>query len=208
MWESSRIWDRDLSHDVTISLGTGEASKGLTKRKTHSLQRLWASFMDFLDGHTRYGDVRDRLDEQRRQDFFRLNTELPFPIRLDDVQSIPLQKKQIHIRPQGQLIEVAIALLVSNFNFQLDTPPVYDGGFYLCEGSIRCRADYKEIVNALIPLYQPEMEFVTTNETLTSLDIEGCQMCFLYNQRVSFMSNTLQKLSQYCYAWLRVLKGR
>lgn len=186
MWESSRIWGKNISHDVTISLGTGEASKGLPRRRTHSLQRLWTSFMDFLDGHTRYGDVRNGLDEQRRQDFFRLNTELPFPIRLDDVQSIPLQKEQIHLRPQGQLIEVATALLVSNFYFQLDTSPIYDGGFYLCEGSIRCRGVYKDIVNALITLHQPEMEFVTANETLASLDLQGCQMCSLYNKHVSF----------------------
>ncbi|KAJ6133123.1 hypothetical protein N7471_008338 [Penicillium samsonianum] len=176
MWESSRIWGKNISHDVTISLGTGEASKSLPKRKTHSLQRLWTSFMDFLDGHTRYGDIRNGLDEQRRQDFFRLNTELPFPIRLDDVQSIPLQKEQIHLRPQGQLIEVATALLVSNFYFQLDTSPTYNGGFYLCEGSIRCRGVYKDIFNALITLHQPKLEFVTANETLTSLDLQGCQI--------------------------------
>ncbi|KAJ6001642.1 hypothetical protein N7522_006869, partial [Penicillium canescens] len=186
MWECSRIWDKNISHDVIISLGTGEASKGLPKRKTHSLQKLWTSFMDFLDGHTRYGDVRNGLDEQRRQDFFRLNTELPFPIRLDDVQSIPLQKEQIHLHPPGQLIEVATALLVSNFYFQLDTSPIYDGGFYLCEGSIRCRGVYKNIVNALITLYQPKMEFVTANETLASLDLQACEMCSLYNRHVSF----------------------
>ncbi|OQE10117.1 hypothetical protein PENFLA_c001G05423 [Penicillium flavigenum] len=192
MWESSRVWGKNISHDVTISLGTGEASKSLPKRKTHSLQRLWNSFMDFLDGHTRYGDIRNGLDEQRRQDFFRLNTELPFPIRLDDVQSIPLQKEQIHLRPQGQLIEVATALLVSNFYFQLDTSPTYDGGFYLCEGSIRCRGIYKDIVNALITLHQPNLEFVTANETLTSLDLQ----------------DTLQKLSRYRYVWRRAPKER
>ncbi|KAJ6069152.1 hypothetical protein N7499_011039 [Penicillium canescens] len=186
MWECSRIWDKNISRDVIISLGTGEASKGLTRRKTHSLQKLWTSFMDFLDGHTRYGDVRNGLDEQRRQDFFRLNTELPFPIRLDDVQSIPLQKEQIHLHPPGQLIEVATALLVSNFYFQLDTSPIYDGGFYLCEGSIRCRGVYKNIVNALITLYQPEIEFVTANETLASLDLQAYEMCSLYNRHVSF----------------------
>ncbi|KAJ5202320.1 hypothetical protein N7449_004399 [Penicillium cf. viridicatum] len=124
--------------------------------------------MDFLDRHTRYSNIRNRLDKQRRQDFFRLNIELPFPIRLDDIQSIPLQKEQIHLRPQGQLIKVATALLVSNFYFQLDTSPTYDGGFYLCEGSIRYRGVYKDIVNALTTLYQPKIENCHNIATLSA----------------------------------------
>ncbi|KAJ6094234.1 hypothetical protein N7467_003079 [Penicillium canescens] len=94
-------------------------------------------YRNFLDGYTRYSDVRNGLDKQRRQDFFRLNTELLFLIRLDD----------------------------------LDISPIYDRGFYLYEGSIRCRGVYKNIVNALITLYQPKIEFITANETLASLDL-------------------------------------
>lgn len=63
MWESSCIWEKNISYDVIISLRTGEASKGLPKRKSHSIQRLWTSFIDFLDGYTRYGDIRNGLDE-------------------------------------------------------------------------------------------------------------------------------------------------
>ncbi|KAJ6024783.1 hypothetical protein N7540_005580 [Penicillium herquei] len=79
-WEATRIWDKSTPHDVTISLGTGESVKRLSRGKTHSFQRLWSSFMDFLDGDIRYRDIRNGLDEKQRKDFFRLNTELPFPI--------------------------------------------------------------------------------------------------------------------------------
>lgn len=95
--------------------------------------------MEFLNGHTRYGDFRNGSDEQCRQEFFRLNTELPFPIRR--------YRKSIYICSRKA------ALLVSNFYFQVGAFPIYDRGFYFCEGSIRCRGDYKYIDNAL---YQPE----------------------------------------------------
>lgn len=186
MWEASRIWDESTPHDVTISLGTGEVSKPLSKRKTHSLQRLWTSFMDFLDGHTKYGDVRNGMDDQRKQDFFRLNTQLPFPIRLDDVENIQLQRNQIYLRSQDQLVEVATALLVSNFYFQLDSPVTYDGGFYLCEGSIRCRGVYQDIFSALAKLHQSRMEFLKSNEHLASLERQSCQSCCLFKKHVSF----------------------
>ncbi|KAJ5178851.1 hypothetical protein N7492_002061 [Penicillium capsulatum] len=111
-WEASRIWNEDTVNDVTISLGTGEVTKSLPidSGRSHSLQRLWSSFMDFLDGHSRSRDMKNGLCQQQRKDFFRLDTQLPSPIRLDDTRSLELQKEMVFLTPQRQLTDVATAL--------------------------------------------------------------------------------------------------
>lgn len=144
--------------------------------------------MDFLDGHTRSRDMTNSLGERRRKDFFRLDTELPFPIPLDDVKHLQLQKQRIYLNPQNQLVEVATALLVSNFFFRLDAPLTYDSGFYYCQGSIRCRNNSQDVIQALEGLHFSKLEFVTETEVLAESDSTSdiCQVCCRYQKPVSF----------------------
>lgn len=163
--------------------------KGGRKGKTsnHSLRRLWASFMDFLDGHTRSRDMTNCLSEQHRNDYFRLDTKLSSPIRLDDVEDLQSQKEKIYLNPPCQLTEVATALLVSNFFFTLDKPSCYQGGFYYCQGSIRCRMNPKDVFNALSHLYFSKLRFVIDNEVIGDCSVANiCSACCRYRKQVSF----------------------
>lgn len=144
--------------------------------------------MDFLDGHTRSRDMTNGLGERGKSDYFRLDTKLPSPIRLDDVKTLQAQKERIYLNPQGQLTEVATALLVSNYFFTLDSRPHYQGGFYYCQGSIRCRINPKGVFEALGQLCaSTEAYFTAESEILgdhTSIDI--CSTCCRYRKAVSF----------------------
>lgn len=187
-WEANRIWP-GCTHDVTISLGTGKATK--TKKsckRGHSIQRLWSSFMDFLDGQTRLYDMTNGLSQQRQKDFFRLDTELPFPIRLDDVETLNLQKNGVKHVPGTQLIDAATAMLVSNFYFQLQKPLLYCNGMYKCEGLIRCRGDASQIISSLSNLHSDQIKFLKSSECLAEC-IPGqdiCDYCCRYRRPVSF----------------------
>lgn len=151
------------------------------------MQRLWASFMDFLDGHTRSRDMTNCLSAESKNDYFRLDTQLPSPIRLDDVQSLQSQKENIHLNPSYKLAEVATALLVSNFFFTLDMPLRYQGGFYFCQGSIRCRIDPKHVFHALEKLHTSPLELVTASEVLGDCTVMNvCSGCCRYRKQVSF----------------------
>jgi hypothetical protein len=188
-WEAKRIWSENTVHDITLSLGTGEVIKGKSnvKRSSHSILRLWASFMDFLDGHTRSRDMTNCLSEQHRKDYFRLDTQLSSPIRLDDVENLQSQKERIHLNPLCQLTEVATALLVSNFFFTLDQPSCYQGGFYYCQGSIRCRINPKDVFNALGELHASTLQFVIESEVIGDCSIANiCAACCRYRKQVSF----------------------
>lgn len=189
-WEASRIWTEDTVNDVTISLGTGEVTKSppIDSGRSHSLQRLWSSFMDFLDGHSRSRDMKNGLCQRQREDFFRLDTQLPSPIRLDDTKSLELQKRMVYSTPQRQLTEVATALLVSSFFFKLDGPLTYEGGFYHCRGSIRCRVNARDVIRALQNIHSTQMEFVTSSAKLVDCDMERdvCSTCCRYKKAIAF----------------------
>ena len=104
--------------------------------------------MDFLDGEVRSQDIENGL---KREDFFRFNVELHEPTRLDDVKNLMTLLDTVHNGPTSQkkLVDAVIALLVSNFYFELDFPPVLEHGVYHYQGSIRCRADCHAVINAL-----------------------------------------------------------
>jgi hypothetical protein len=189
MWEATRIWTESTVHDVTISLGTGEIVKddSTVTRASHSIQRLWSSFMDFLDSHTRARDVRNGLGQEQRRDFFRLDTQLPFPIRLDDVRHLEFQKQQIYLNPKHQLVNMATALLVSNFFFKLDAPVNYQNGFYHCQGVIRCRTNAEHAILALNSLHTSKMEFFIETDTIGMCEPgDICNVCSRYEKRVAF----------------------
>ncbi|KAE8554678.1 hypothetical protein EYB25_003219 [Talaromyces marneffei] len=99
MFESERLWPESIP-DVVISLGTGIQPK--TKGDRNSLHRLWAGFMDMLDGQSHSRDTEKGLERYIRGSFFRLNTILQRPIRLDNLKDLEELSRAVHISPKSR----------------------------------------------------------------------------------------------------------
>jgi hypothetical protein len=189
LWESSRLWPETVA-DVVISFGTGvEPRSGNNARGPgRSVGRLWTSFMNFLDGESRFHEVKNGLGKDLRGSFFRFNGKLQGPTLLDDVRNLDLIRQSVIMRPlyDTERKDVAKALLISNFYFELDHQPVFETGMYRYQGSIRCRTDCQEVINALSQLVLPPMEYVTETEVLAEfrLDCDICQVCHRYRRNV------------------------
>ncbi|OXV09095.1 hypothetical protein Egran_03141 [Elaphomyces granulatus] len=113
LWESAHIWP-DTTPDIAISLGTGiEPRKGSGEQRQagNSIRRLWHSFMDFLDGESRYQDIDNSngLGKYTKSSFFRFNTQLHSAVRLDDIENLDQIRQGIHQCPRSRkdLVEVA-----------------------------------------------------------------------------------------------------
>ena len=193
LWESAHIWP-DTALDIAISLGTGiEPRKGSGEQRQggNSIRRLWHSFMDFLDGESRYQDIENSnsLGKYARSSFFRFNTQLHSAIRLDDIANLDQIRQGVHQCPRSRkdLVEVASALLISNLYFELDFLPVFKSGIYYYHGSIRCRTDCRAIINALLELHLSEIEYVTATEALAECEFHDdiCQVCHRYRKNVT-----------------------
>lgn len=185
LFESERLWP-ESSPDVIISLGTGIQPKDKGGRR--SLHRLWVGFMDFLDGQSHSRDTAKGLEKLTRGNFFRLNTILKRPIRLDNTSDLDELRKTVYMSPTSrrETRSVVLALLSSNFYLTLDGKPIFDAGYYHYTASIRCRTDCSAVISALNRLCPSTKKFVTENEVLgdcNSNDI--CRMCCRYRKRVT-----------------------
>ncbi|GFF57578.1 FabD/lysophospholipase-like protein [Aspergillus udagawae] len=184
-WEASRLWPGAVV-DVAISLGTGEEPKH--PRSTNSRNRLLDAFNLLLDGQLEFLNMKMR--SRPEQGLLRLNSRLSQPIRLDDAESIEVQKHFVRINPSApqDIVDAATALLLSNFYFILDRPIRYDLGVYYCEGSIRCRGDSYQVADTLTELYGSQIEFVMEAEVLSRCELgqDICSVCHRYRKNVSF----------------------
>ena len=162
------------------------------------IPRLCRSFISSLDGERAWRDITNRLDESTRSDYFRLNvsfegTEPP----LDDIGCMTSLRRSVHLQPQGaqDRMNVASALLIASFYFELETPPLFQVGQYLCTGSIRCRNDFRAVCNSLATMHTNELEIVTETESLgvvTANDL--CEVCRLYHKKVQFHVRQLEDI--------------
>lgn len=185
LFESERLWP-ESSPDVIISLGTGVQPK--VKGGRRSLHRLWAGFMDFLDGQSHSRDTAKGLEKLTHGSFFRLNTILQRPIRLDNTSDLDELRKSVYKSPTSRMEtkNVVLALLSSNFYLTLDGKPIFDFGFYHYTASIRCRADCSAVISALNRLCPSTKRFVTQTEVLGDCSAKDiCHMCHRYRKRVT-----------------------
>ncbi|KAK6522718.1 hypothetical protein TWF281_002154 [Arthrobotrys megalospora] len=145
-WEMKRIWPEIKIPDVVVSLGTGipsspESPKSSTFWTGGFAPRLYRSFMMSLDGQKAWKEVLNRLPENVRTRYHRLNTRLQAssPL-LDDVQAIPnlqsLSSMQANVENLDNLIKMIIA---STFYFEIDDVPCFNKGLYRCSGKLRTR---------------------------------------------------------------------
>lgn len=205
IWECAKIWAPDTALDVVLSLGTGTEDSLRSPKAPHFrdvlndgfIPRLCRSFMSSLDGERVWKELGNRLDEDSKADFFRLN--VPFQgdePRLDDVGCVDELRRSVHLHAEGprDRTKIALALLVASFFFELDTVPWFEGGRYLCQGYIRCRNDPKAVIHALIRLYGAQMEFTFETGTLGALSVEDvCSTCNLYCKKVRFYVRHLKE---------------
>lgn len=154
--------------------------------------RLWRSFMSSLDGQKVWQDVLNRLDQQSRGDYFRLNVFLPYEEpRIDDISSMPKLRTSVHAQPQlsQNCSEVATALLVASFYFELTELPRLSSGRYICQGSIRSRLSGSVCVTASDRVLGLDWSFVTDTEVLAHYRgaEDLCSECSRYCKKVRFM---------------------
>ncbi|GMG37753.1 unnamed protein product [Aspergillus oryzae] len=185
-WEASRIWP-DSVVDVVVSLGTGEEPK--RARSTNSRTRILDTFNLLTDGQFHFLNMK--TGSKTDQTLLRLNTQLPRPIRLDATDSLQLQRDNVHLHPRSRkdLVKVALALLITNFYFELDHPLIYDQGVYYCQGSVRCRHSFYHVAAALERLLQsPVIEFITASGILSKCHLNDgvCSLCHRYRKKISF----------------------
>ncbi|KAK6815592.1 hypothetical protein RU639_008662 [Aspergillus parasiticus] len=185
-WEASRIWP-DSVVDVVVSLGTGEEPK--RSRSTNSRTRILDTFNLLTDGQFHFLNMK--TGSKTDQTLLRLNTQLPRPIRLDATDSLQLQRDNVHLHPRSRkdLVKVALALLITNFYFELDHPLIYDQGVYYCQGSVRCRHSFYHVAAALERLLQsPVIEFITASGILSKCHLNDgvCILCHRYRKKISF----------------------
>jgi hypothetical protein len=185
MFESERLWPESIP-DVVISLGTGIQPKN--KNARNSLYRLWTGFMDMLDGQSHSRDTEKGLERYIRGSFFRLNTVLQRPIRLDNLKDLEELSRAVHISPKSRrdTENVALSLLLSNFYLSLDKRPRFESGLYHYSASILCRTDCKAVFHALDGLCPKSKKFITDNGVLGECSSDDiCESCCRYRKRVA-----------------------
>lgn len=204
LWESSKIWP-STTIDVLLSLGTGkedslrspQAPKFRNVLNDGFIPRLCRSFMSSLDGERAWRDLANRLDDNSKSDYFRLN--VPFSgeePRLDDVERVEELRRSVHLQPDGprDRTGIAFALLVTSFFLELDTIPKFEEGRYFCQGYIRCRNNPRSVIRSLNKLYGTHLEFTTSTVSLGLLSVNDvCGTCQLYQRRVRFYVRHLEE---------------
>ena len=137
-----------------------------------------------FDGESVWEEFVNSLDEQSRPDHFRLNISLPQSAVIDDVTGMEQLRETARFHPTASVarLRIARALLVSCFYFELDQAPVHDceTGRYRVQGSIRCRSNSYDVVEALENVEILWVEYaidagVLSNRGLAREDI--CPVC-------------------------------
>jgi hypothetical protein len=145
--------------------------------------------MSSLDGEITWKHLQNSLDEESKSDYFRLNVPLQGEPVIDDIACMDeLRKNARAVYNLVDYTDIAKALLVSSFYFELTSLPRLEGGLYKCYGTIRCRGHSGAIIESLSNLHRGRLEFATDSGHLGSLEpkTDFCQLCYKYRKRISF----------------------
>lgn len=197
-WESRQIWPQNKRPDVVLSLGTGTSERSVMQDESRLrsvvmdgfVPRLWRSFMFSLDGQKAWTDLLNRLNDQNRGDYYRLNVSLADgDLAIDNVKSMDDLRSIVRLQPSSQpdCHEALAALLVSSFFFELTEVPFFDMGLYHCEGVIRCRLPSHSIFDAFKNIQQTAWTFVNDTEVLGTYapTVDRCPTCLRYRKAIS-----------------------
>ena len=152
--------------------------------------------MSSLDGQSAWRDLSNRLDSKSKEDYFRLNLDIPGDgPAMDDVDRMDELRDAVHKSlGNGQKVRrIAFALLISSFFFELTSFPFFHGGRFYCSGVIRCRLSGRQIYGALKNISQSTYVFMMNNEVVGHLDFENdfCGHCHRYRKQVEFIVGQL-----------------
>ena len=194
--EVRRIW-KDGDCDLVLSIGTGFEQKLLSPVAANvrnlfqdgALARLYRASMQSLslNGQISWEDHWYGLEEETKKQQFRLN--LPLIGKepdIDDVDKMQYLYDQVpyHL---GDMDGIVRAFKAVSFFFELDGPPVLDGGLYRCRGSILSRSpDSRNLVQNLGTSYpytqffidEISAGFVSTNDI--------CSLCERFRKVIVF----------------------
>ncbi|KAF2802657.1 FabD/lysophospholipase-like protein, partial [Mytilinidion resinicola] len=194
-WESRIIWD--CSPDLTISIGTGfiqppespfipQTTLGLRNRFVTRLIRLFESL---LSGQNHWNKHINRLEEDVRSKYFRVNIPLEYEPELDDAKRLDGLQQTLSVLFQTfDFQSIVRALFATSFFFELDKPPEYHTGRLECSGTIRCRSPNPEALLHRVLEEFPHATFATnTSLNLGNVCYPGiCFKCLYYQKPVRF----------------------
>lgn len=201
LWEGDRIWSKETTRDVVLSLGTGAGPSPTTPRtaslgpqQTFSskfIPRLCRSFLTGLDGEVTWRELLHHLQRDAQDRFFRLNVNLKDDEpRLDDVKAIERLSQAVDTcKGDPKIIDIKMALLASCFFFELKRAPTFDAsGFYVCQGEIRTRMDHTKVFMALRQMSTSPIEFFKDHISLGQSDPSSdvCPGCYRFRKKICF----------------------
>jgi hypothetical protein len=196
------IWPSASQPDVALSVGTGFLENSTARTTGKPLRgilcdgfipRLFRSLMSSpsLHGQNSWAALMNRLNEDQRRDYFRLN--LPLKGKepsLDDVSQMSFLQQSVaaHVRRSNMCAEIGLALWAASFFFELEGRPSFSNGLYTCKGSILCRRPNGVLLVDQIMRKYPTAQFMCKSEKiLGSLGKHnGCPHCGYFCKLVSF----------------------
>ncbi|PGG97519.1 hypothetical protein AJ80_09688 [Polytolypa hystricis UAMH7299] len=208
---SRQIWPSKKRPALLVSMGTGteedrnESTMARTEGTHGQLaphfrnvfkdgfaRRTLHAWLSSLDGEEMWTDLLNQLDDKEKADYMRLNVPLGRKASsIDNVSDLDSYRNLVLCHPSTSkmVAEVASALLISCFYFELLGTPVGEEGHFRCSGIIRCQPAARAIVPPLKECHGSRpMYFVTDKETLGCfLGLEDiCPSCSRYRKAVSF----------------------
>lgn len=157
-----------------------------------------------FDPHTTWISYRNRKSSEAASREFRLDVHLDEDApSIDDTEAMKPLQDLVRSQPGsfGLRIELAITLLTTSFFFELCGLPVYSRGVYRCSGYIYCRNSAPEVVQRLLDLCGPYLEFQLSKATtkdayLSQIQVleDVCAQCTRFKKEISFTVDNLEEL--------------
>ena len=140
-----------------------------------------------LSGENSWNDHFHGLEQDTRENHFRLDLPLDYEPKLDDVDKMS-QLEDLTRSNLGELDSIARAIKAASFFFELDLPIADRGQSYMCSGTILSRSPNSQALVENILAEFPHARFVDQYNTplgsLTTADI--CEACGRYQICVDF----------------------
>lgn len=194
--------------DFVLSLGTGMKKdcnylNGCFRRHVlfnGFIPRLWRAYMSSFDGESNFKDVVNALDPERREDYTRLNVDLPSnEPAIDNTTRMEELHRLVDCNPSITLKcrYILYSLLIASFYFELSGIPSelpHSGVLYI--GMVRCRLPSEVIVELLERIHPFRLSFATQNSMLGYYDSSCniCHSCHRYRKHVEFTARDLGQL--------------
>lgn len=162
-------------------------------------RRALDAWLYSLDGEVKWKDLMNLLSDDEKSDHIRYNVSLKdLAGKIDSVSDIDSYRNLVILNPGSAKMaaEVATALLISSFYFELAEVPNSEDGHFPCRDIIRCRPRIRSILPPLEELHgSQQMSFTTDSELLGPFLGEGdvCPSCDRYHKPVSFYVRHLEE---------------